>query len=369
MDASEVWGALRVALSDSGHGVPEYPVTTRFLLALALVRKAIATLPSGERLWASWCYSRRSYLTAFEGWKLPEPETVIDLGCGDGFLTCFYGRLYPRAEVLGLDCLPEAVASARALATILGVDNVTFIEGDAENLDAIVADRTFGLVTARCAFRGFVGVDRAWPGERLDDVPAEKAYKIAAAIRRVLLPHGLFVSTGRWDAAAQLRSWAAVLCASGFAIDLNTSRAARVGDPDSRALYVMLAARIGADTRPPSLEEAQAFLVGAELKTGPNLAVHYGHAAQALFELLTPRRLLYGYEAKYPNGSAWRRELWAAGPLVVSFDYTNGDDRELRFWSRMAEGSLRSTLENEVENLTANGWGVIVYPERTPPRI
>jgi SAM-dependent methyltransferase len=360
MDAIDGW-ILRAPLGGPTPGEREHPVTTRFLLGLPRVRRASTPSHEGERSWASSSYGKQNYLMTFEEWRLPEPSALLDVGCGDGFLTCFYGRLYPRAEVVGLDCSPEAVARARALAAMLGVDNVTFIEGDAENLDTVLAGRTFGLATARCALGCLVPVARTWSRERLDAIPAKKARQIAATIRRVLLPHGLFVSTERWQLAAQLHSWAAVLCAGGFGIDWDASRAARFGDRDCRALYVMLAARVDADARPPSLEETRTFLVGAELEAGANAAVLYGHAAQALFERLAPRRLLYGYEAMYPNGSAWRRELWEVGPLVASFDYVNDDNRELRFWPGRAAAVLESTLEREAKDLMANAWEVKTY--------
>ncbi len=360
MDARDGW-VQRAPLRDRNLGLQDHPVTTRFLLALPLIRNAGTAFPDGERSWASSSYGKESYLKAFEGWQLPEPSALLDLGCGDGFLTCFYGRLYPGAQVVGFDRSSESVTRARALAAIVGIDNVTFVQGDAKNLDAVLADRTFGLVTARCALRRLVRGDRAWPGELHDVMPDETAAEIVAAIRRVLQPRGLFVSTERWEDAAQLRAWATVLCDGGFAIDWGTSRAARVGDPDDRALYVMIAACAGTEAKPPSLEETEAFFVRAELETVETTAVFYGHAAQTLFARLAMRRLVYGYEAMYPNGSAWRRELWEVGPLVASFDYTNGDDRELRFWPRRAVVVLESALEREAKDLTANAWQVKTY--------
>ena len=39
--------------------------------------------------------------------RLPFPQRVVDLGCGDGHLTAALGERWPRAEVTGVDSSPE----------------------------------------------------------------------------------------------------------------------------------------------------------------------------------------------------------------------------------------------------------------------
>jgi arsenite methyltransferase len=57
---------------------------------------------------------------------------VLDVACGAGFPTLELAqRLGPAASVTGIDPWAAALARARRKATIWGVHNVTFIEGDA----------------------------------------------------------------------------------------------------------------------------------------------------------------------------------------------------------------------------------------------
>lgn len=72
---------------------------------------------------------------------------LLDLACGTGQITFGLGSSF--AEVWAVDQEPEAVEFARAKAQRHGVDNVRWITGRAEDVDA---DGTFELVTIGNAF-------------------------------------------------------------------------------------------------------------------------------------------------------------------------------------------------------------------------
>ena len=60
-------------------------------------------------------------------------QRVLDIGCGTGALTILVGRLYPQAEVVGLDPDPKALAIAKQKAEKAGVA-VHFDRGFADEL-------------------------------------------------------------------------------------------------------------------------------------------------------------------------------------------------------------------------------------------
>ena len=55
------------------------------------------------------------------------PRRVVDLGCGSGELTASLSRLWPTAEIIGVDSSPAMIEKAR---TIKGVDDLRFLERD-----------------------------------------------------------------------------------------------------------------------------------------------------------------------------------------------------------------------------------------------
>jgi trans-aconitate 2-methyltransferase len=55
------------------------------------------------------------------------PRRVVDLGCGSGELTASLNRIWPTAEIVGVDSSPAMIEKAR---TIRGVDDLRFLERD-----------------------------------------------------------------------------------------------------------------------------------------------------------------------------------------------------------------------------------------------
>ena len=90
----------------------------------------------------------------FLGGELPPGSRVVDVGCGAGFDSLIAGRMVgPGGEVVGVDMTPAMLEKARAAASMVGLDNVTFREGYAETLpvpdgwaDVVISNGVFNLV-------------------------------------------------------------------------------------------------------------------------------------------------------------------------------------------------------------------------------
>jgi ubiquinone/menaquinone biosynthesis C-methylase UbiE len=97
---------------------------------------------------------------------------ILDVGCGTGHTTLAVAR---RADsVVGIDLTEEMLAQARRLATERGIENVHFVQGDAEAIP--FADASFDAVVSRYSAHHFPHPERAL-GE----------------IARVLRPGGTFL--------------------------------------------------------------------------------------------------------------------------------------------------------------------------------
>jgi SAM-dependent methyltransferase len=64
--------------------------------------------------------------------RLREAGTVLDFGCGVGILTTFYAVRFPDRSFVGLDRSQASIAVATDRARALGLDNIRFETGDAE---------------------------------------------------------------------------------------------------------------------------------------------------------------------------------------------------------------------------------------------
>jgi SAM-dependent methyltransferase len=117
----------------------------------------------------------------------PDPEEVmrkvgaapgirtVDLCCGDGYFTAPLSRLVQPAEVIAVDLSPDMLLKAREEVAAKGADNVTFIEGNADDLPEFVTDL----------------VDLVIIGNTFHGVPDQT--ELAQSVRQVLKLGGHFV--------------------------------------------------------------------------------------------------------------------------------------------------------------------------------
>lgn len=70
----------------------------------------------------------------FPSLEVGEGDKVVDVGCGFGDTAILFARrVGPSGSVLGVDCCNAFLEFGRADAETAGVENVTFIEGDAQS--------------------------------------------------------------------------------------------------------------------------------------------------------------------------------------------------------------------------------------------
>ena len=79
--------------------------------------------------------------------RLQQGEDVLDLGCGAGTDSLVAAQMVaPEGRVVGIDMTAEMVAKAQSSARAMGMTNVEFVEGEAEQL--AFADETFDVVVS-----------------------------------------------------------------------------------------------------------------------------------------------------------------------------------------------------------------------------
>jgi arsenite methyltransferase len=125
-----------------------------------------------ERVPESSAESFAGVANPFSLGALEPGKRVLDLGCGAGLDSLVAAQMVgPNGSVVGLDMTPEMLAKARAGAAASGLENVRFVEGDAERLP--FADESFDVVISN-------GV--------IDLIPDKDA--VFSELHRVLAPGG-----------------------------------------------------------------------------------------------------------------------------------------------------------------------------------
>ena len=178
-------------------------------------------------------YYSRMY-TEFLGWffrtRFSGPRSVLDVGCDNGMLTCFYATLYPAARVIGIDKCAAGIACARELAARLELANVRFEVCDLQHIrdGDVFPERPFDLILSTTVFHEVLGFPEDVPDSgcgaiamRLED---PDGVRIAAEMARLLCAWtGTLVSMERCAGAGALAWWIRVLGQAGLGVDADRS--------------------------------------------------------------------------------------------------------------------------------------------------
>ena len=124
--------------------------------------------------WARFLVLRQRFLEEI-GQYLPASGAVLDIGCGFGLFSLYYAATAPGRFVRGLDLSARRIAMARRAAGRLGIDNVSYEQGDARD------------------FKGDSGVAAVYMLDIVHHVPPATVPPLLAQLRRCLAPGGLLL--------------------------------------------------------------------------------------------------------------------------------------------------------------------------------
>ena len=109
-------------------------------------------------------YSTNLYANYFK-WYVPPtmaadkeiPRKILDIGCDNGIVTCFYGLLFPQSIVIGIDIQENSLKCANALKEKLNLKNVSFLKLDVKEIGHYFPSHPFDLITSVRSFHEIIG--------------------------------------------------------------------------------------------------------------------------------------------------------------------------------------------------------------------
>lgn len=142
--------------------------------------------------------------------------TILDVGCGNGVLTCFLARQLPGARVVGVDLRPAAVDQARRLAERLNIRNVEFRQASAAQLAGETYDTVFSSRTLRENLTGET-VDEMLLLSTQAERTAAGLSGYVAELAALIAPGGSLISFEQGGRTPQLLGWLYALGDCGLA--------------------------------------------------------------------------------------------------------------------------------------------------------
>lgn len=182
-------------------------------------------------------YSSSAIWRAFAQWLIgeerPTPQSVLDLGCESGVLTCLLASMWPASKVVGVDRSEAAIVAARELAVRLKLENVTFERIDGPEFLTGQLSK-FSLITAILSMHEILQLPNGrkpfhWEEPycsleqiRLTSVD-EPAIALLKQVRGALTPGGQFLSLDRSPTSATTWWYAQCLEKAGLSVSIRRS--------------------------------------------------------------------------------------------------------------------------------------------------
>ncbi|MEI6743720.1 MAG: class I SAM-dependent methyltransferase [bacterium] len=157
--------------------------------------------------------------------QLP-PGDILELGSGAGVVACFLAKKYPEKTVVGIDLLPDVVATAKKLAQLLGLSNVEFHQAEIAGLQL---GKTFGCVLS-VALREEMSSGRQGSFgyfSAIAELPhalTAKSSPLSQCVAQHLVAGGLYVSLERCHDVASIASWVGEMQSEGISPSLEHSK-------------------------------------------------------------------------------------------------------------------------------------------------
>ncbi len=252
------------------------------------------------------------------------PNQILDAGCGNGILTCYLAKLFPEAQVLGIDLSEDAIKHAQTLAEKLSLKNIRFEKGDIKDFSIDTTTDTasnsspeFDLILSVAAL----------------DVSSPFLIKQLHNLCKYLAPDGLLLNFEKLsNAQMQIHfmqslenaslypvlekcNWLSYECAEGDIIHLPAFASSK-------------------NDKSPKLtsEQSRSFLLPkSNLLSGLDLSFKQEALSELLFSQLNPKKMIQGYQADFHDGSgSYWFELWQSGPFALLYEHTDQGYRNLR---------------------------------------
>jgi|GEM_PF-1492698 len=302
----------------------------------------------------------RQYIAWLDGFVTGEPGVIVDIGCGNGVLSCYLASRYPRAQVIGVDLSSEAVSCSMKLAEKLGIENARFIESSAEETASNLAGEKADLIMSVAvlgpepapADPAETSLESLFERRRTDSGSAT-----IASLSALLAEGGSLVSFDKVREPRAQVNWIMDIVNSGLDIDFGDCAWLTYEDieAESITLPVIVAKKGEGKDNAQQFDDILSFLLARDgSDTHLRLEGDQGLLAETLFRLAGPKRFVTGGRADYPDGGGtYWYEIWQAGPFLIAFEHTNHGYRALRCSRLLEKATCLAEFESWAEESRA----------------
>jgi SAM-dependent methyltransferase len=298
----------------------------------------------------------KEYCTWFASMEEPPPNRILDIGCDNGIITCFYAFLYPETEIIGIDKSRSGVACATQLAERLELSNVSFIELDYNDLNKHFSSNTFDIITTVRTLHEVMGTipyPIYWSlKDYLEKYPVKADYRYIKVIERLLKDDGRYISAERLENPAAVGQWSNLLNLADLSIDWGKSGFIEFHETGSNhKAPIMVSRRVDSNVVEVDVMDGlkQLYARDMDLIT-ESIGTYQSVTAELLFERILDKNFQNGLLLDFnQNWYKMRFEVWTTSNHILVYGYGNMGYRKLEV---LPLDSMKKAEEKVIEFLS-----------------
>lgn len=278
-------------------------------------------------------YSQDLYKKYFEWFANVKdaPRTILDIGCDNGIVTCFYAFLNPQAEIVGIDQSLYGIECAKKLAKKLELSNVKFIAGEFCNIKNIYPNNYFDYITSIRTFHEIIVIPeiRYWAADELEIVIKDDDSSLLLLVRDLLKDEqSKFISFERLPALGEYSWWIEIMRNAGLYVlweEKQELQFHELGEIQTMPLFV------ASKTYQKKIlqQDIINFYLG-EVCLNLNNKEFNDLEGEAAFINIKDKELISGVQINYSDGAGdFRMEIWHSASGLLLYQYSNVGYRKL----------------------------------------
>jgi tRNA G46 methylase TrmB len=254
------------------------------------------------------------------------PERILDLGSDNGVVTCFMAACFPDAQIIGVERWAEGIEVSEKLASRLGLENLTFVQSDAEEFLQAKSHGRFDLINSLTFLKEAGNINPnenwAWTIEQKEQNPPSIDQRSVQLIQDILAHlennESKLLLVERVAGVDHCRAFADHLRAAGGEILQTQGFRFENIEQDTERLTIWIIGK-GEPAPPISFLEANAMMYLSYCDGGEyDFSSGDGSSNWILFDSLKGKQLTKGALLEFSDGSGlMSAEIWTTQFLTI----------------------------------------------------